>query len=450
MCSSDKRSRQYASGASKRSEKKRKLEIAVANTSKIDNFFNARSSSSQHVEDDQDDAELTMQLQLSKPETMTTADPIQHKNDEEPCVVQQFIVLDLSEDNPTDRAHFSTFMSPELRDQILNYGPCRPKGPLPLHEEHERRVFSDKHYHVHNGAMQIERLWLCFSPKIKRPFCQSCWLFGDPSAQQKEWVDGVPGTPKNYGNKIKLHEKSQAHRDASSSFGRWKAGQRIDRDNEKLLQKETNFWRQVLHRIINIVMTLATMSLAFRGHREHVGDGSCYGGNFLALVSMQASFDPILQDLLRTPARTAKYLSAVIQNELIQLISNNLRKQLIAKIQDCPFFTIIVDTTSDITRADQISIIVRWVCIESDTITIKETFMGFIHTTNSTAAGFSNTVSQWLLDHGLDLRKIRGQGYDGASVMSGKKEGFRNYFETLSEIMESMYQFHLFIVQPII
>ena len=41
-------------------------------------------------------------------------------------------------------------------------------------------------------------------------------------------------------------------------------------------------------------MTLALMSLALRGHREYVGDGDCHGGNFLALVAMQARFDPVL------------------------------------------------------------------------------------------------------------------------------------------------------------
>ena len=51
------------------------------------------------------------------------------------------------------------------------------------------------------------------------------------------------------------------------------------------------------------------------GHREHMGNGDRHGGNFLALVAMQAWFDPVLQDLLQTPARTAKYLNATVQTE---------------------------------------------------------------------------------------------------------------------------------------
>ena len=47
----------------------------------------------------------------------------------------------------------------------------------------------------------------------------------------------------------------------------------------------------------DIVITLAMMGMSLRGHREHVGNGDCYGGNFLALVAMQARFDTFLRDM---------------------------------------------------------------------------------------------------------------------------------------------------------
>ena len=131
------------------------------------------------------------------------------------------------------------------------------------------------------------------------------------------------------------------------------------------------------------------MSLTLRGHQEVVGNDSCYGGNFLTLVAMQARFDSILQDLLSTPSRTTKYLSPQIQNELILLISNRVRQPLISKIQNCAFYSIIVDTTSNITKHDQVSIVLRWVLIEKDKITIEETFLGFLHAMISTAQGLA-------------------------------------------------------------
>jgi len=105
------------------------------------------------------------------------------------------------------------------------------------------------------------------------------------------------------------------------------------------------------------------MGLAFRGHHESIGDEYCYGGNFLALVSMQAQFDTLLQELLRTPARKTKYLSPTIQNELIQIISTFLKNHLLSKIRNCAFYSMIVDTTSDINKCDQVSIVLRWVTV---------------------------------------------------------------------------------------
>ena len=47
---------------------------------------------------------------------------------------------------------------------------------------------------------------------MKTPYCQSCWLFGDPQAMQKEWAGGVSSNPKNFGMKIKSHEKTHLMR----------------------------------------------------------------------------------------------------------------------------------------------------------------------------------------------------------------------------------------------
>ena len=143
---------------------------------------------------------------------------------------------------------------------------------------------------------------------MKKPYCQSCWLFGDPLAMQKEWANGVQGNPKNFGVKIKSHEKTQSHLDASIAFGRWKAEQRTDRVQEQAIETEATFWRKGLLRIINIIMTLALTSLVLRGHREHVDDGDCHGGNFIALVAIQARFDPVAKFFIPEEFRPSHYL----------------------------------------------------------------------------------------------------------------------------------------------
>ena len=94
----------------------------------------------------------------------------------------------LTLDNPTDRALFQLGTWPsELRSAILHHGPCRSKVPFAISSENgNRRIFLENHYHAHSGAVEIERQWLCFSPPTNKPNFQSCCLFGDPSAMQKE------------------------------------------------------------------------------------------------------------------------------------------------------------------------------------------------------------------------------------------------------------------------
>ena len=138
-------------------------------------------------------------------------------------------------------------------------------------------------------------------------------------------------------------------------------------------------------------------------------------------VNMMAKYDPVLQNIIYLKTRSTRYLSPVVQNELIELMCNTLRSELVARIQAAPFFSIIADTTSDVhvSRADQLSIIVR--CMEG--IEIHETFWEFLRVTDATAFGFTELISKFLKNIGLDLKKLRGQGYDGASVMSGHMRG---------------------------
>ena len=56
-------------------------------------------------------------------------------------------------------------------------------------------------------------------------------------------------------------------------------------------------------------------------------------------------------------------------------------------------------------------------------VVVKKTFMRFISITDATAEGLTRTILKQLELLGLDVNKIRGLGYDGASVMSGARGG---------------------------
>jgi len=94
-----------------------------------------------------------------------------------------------------------------------------------------------------------------------------------------------------------------------------------------------------------------------------------------------------------------------------------------------PFYSIIIDTTQDISKKDQLSEVYRYIKINKNEkyepiyIEIEKVFLRFSEVNDHTAAGLSSKILQLIKNNNMDLSHCRGQGYDGASVMSGKHGG---------------------------
>ncbi|GBO35056.1 hypothetical protein AVEN_154035-1 [Araneus ventricosus] len=61
--------------------------------------------------------------------------------------------------------------------------------------------------------------------------------------------------------------------------------------------------------------------------------------------------------------------------------------------------------------------------VEDKSYKIREDFLTFVPVYDVNGAGLDNTVLETLSILGLDLKKMRGQGYDGASTMRGQFRG---------------------------
>ena len=83
---------------------------------------------------------------------------------------------------------------------------------------------------------------------------------------QKGWISGVQGALHNMLDKIKRHEKSNMHLHASAAYMRWKVCKDFSEENEHEIGRQVSFWAKVLQRLISIILTMATLTLAFRGH----------------------------------------------------------------------------------------------------------------------------------------------------------------------------------------
>jgi len=84
-----------------------------------------------------------------------------------------------------------------------------------------------------------------------------------------------------------------------------------------------------------------------------------------------------------------------------------------------------LDSTQNIKKVDQVSIIIRYVLLnyEIKKIEIKELFLGFFVLDKHNAVDYANLLRQTLLTFGLNINKCFGQGYDCVEVMSGQHSG---------------------------
>ena len=111
-----------------------------------------------------------------------------------------------------------------------------------------------------------------------------------------------------------------------------------------------------------------------------------------------------------------------LQNKLVSIISQQITKSIVIAIEQCRAWAIIVDTTSDVTSCEQVSICVRIVHING---TVSEHLLAIQNANSTTAENVFDLLFSTLQSKGASFNKLVAQAYDGASNMSGCFNGLQ-------------------------
>ena len=79
-----------------------------------------------------------------------------------------------------------------------------------------------------------------------------------------------------------------------------------------------------------------------------------------------------------------------------------------------------VDETTDFSNVEQVVILIRWV---SEKFEVFEEFVGLYEVASTGADIIYGVISDVFQRLNVAVSKVRGQCYDGAATMSGKKSG---------------------------
>ncbi|XP_065191926.1 zinc finger MYM-type protein 1-like [Sycon ciliatum] len=177
-------------------------------------------------------------------------------------------------------------------------------------------------------------------------------------------------------------------------------------------EKEKN--RKMFMLMLSNVRFLARQGLALRG------DGDETNSNFIQLIHLRTNECTVVDVSAWLERRAYKYTSPEVQDECLQLMALSILRQLSKSIADCPCYSIMADECTDLSNKEQFTICLRWV---DHDLMEHEDFIGLYQVDTIDANTLFSAIKDVLLRMNLSWKKCRGQCFDGASNMSGARNG---------------------------
>ncbi|KAK9076784.1 hypothetical protein SSX86_005118 [Deinandra increscens subsp. villosa] len=328
-------------------------------------------------------------------------------------------------------------LNPNMTNVLVEKGPNRDltikKGPR---DKFGRRFSSTMYTRTLENKASCDRDWLVYSKELDKIFCFCCKLFKDGISEGCLDDEGYADW-KNASARLKEHEVSLEHMKNMKQWYEMRKRLNVDATIDQVAyaqyKKEKEYWKQVIFRIISLIKYLAKHGIAFRGTKEKLNEKS--NGNFMGLVETFGEYDPIIKEHIRRVKHDdlrVHYLGHNIQNELILLLADEVRLEIIKNIKQAKYYSIILDCTPDVSHQEQMTLIVRYVNVNSNPIKVEESFLGFLIVNDTTGKGLFDVTLEELERLGLDVDDMRGQGYDNGSNMKGKHQGVQSRFSKIN------------------
>ena len=330
--------------------------------------------------------------------------------------------------------------------------PCQPSDNVLKSRKKQigsnMRHCTQKAFFHDNG---VRRKWISYSLSSDAVFCVPCLLFTDETSQHN--TTGTAFVREGFSNwkkqneRICGHEKTIGHKNAkiaavlileNSNLESLLDKQSKAIENARLKELVKN--RELLKRIIDVIILLGKLGIAFRGHRENMADEDVFNnGIFLELVKLLGKYDEILgkhvekvrkdHEKIKSDAKQkvgrgnkVTFMSKNTQNKLIDIIGNEIVNEIVGYIENCIGWSMMIDTTPDVARKEQLSICVRVVSKEGE---ISEHIFALKEADSVTARGIFDVIVKAFESKAVSFEQIVAQTYDGASNMSGCYNGLQ-------------------------
>lgn len=215
----------------------------------------------------------------------------------------------------------------------------------------------------------------------------------------------------------------------------------VDVQLDTIAKKNIDTNREKFVPTVKTIIFCGRQNISLRSHRNEKGsivdrsneECEINEGNFRALLHFRIDAgDVCLENHLKNAPKNATFISSVTQNDIIHCCGDVILEKVIEKVKKANWFSVLADETTDAGHSEQMSISVRYVDFESKSV--REDFIRFVKVADLTGETLGRTIASTLQKSGLSLSNLRGQGYDGASNMSGNFKGSQAYISELQPI----------------
>ena len=210
------------------------------------------------------------------------------------------------------------------------------------------------------------------------------------------------------------------------------------KDQVKIKPGQVIFSQTVLKSIIETIIFCGRQALSLRGDDPQFHNSSLLefptvtAGSFLELTLFRvAAGDEILKKHILKAPSNAKYMPKTIQNELICLRGGEIATGITSEVKESRVLSILADEVRDCSNTEQMSFVIRYV---DKSCQIREEFIQFLECESGTSRQelFLKIVNA-IRNLALEISNVRGQGYDGAGNIAGKKSGVSSRIFKLSD-----------------
>ena len=256
-----------------------------------------------------------------------------------------------------------------------------------------------------------EYQWLYYSSGLKKVLCFYCskastlGLIDLARCKDPAFILNGFDNWKKAHEKFRSHQMSRTHQLAINQISAIKRpAVNVQMNTHKLKEQEIS--RISFLKLFTSMRYLLRQGSAIRGNDET-------SGNYFQLMKLRSEDDPDLEVYLK---RTADFISPRGQEEMMEMFSHCILREVVSDIQRNGCFAIIVDGTEDVSGQEQESICLKHV--NSD-LHVDEDFVGLYEIPSKASESIAGKVFDVLTRFALPLSNLRAQTYDGAANMSG-------------------------------